>query len=266
MIELKDITFSYLKGTPALMGATATIRAGVNLLLGPNGAGKTTLMRLMAGMLQPQPGVCDIEGEDVSRRSLDTLRRIFFVSDDCLYPLDSIADMVRRHAVFYSSFSPERLRRNLEAFGMTGDEKLSSMSLGTRKKAQLAYALALGVDVLLLDEPANGMDLGSKKILNTLIAQNIEDEQTVVISTHTVHEMRNLFDGVIFLDHGSIVMSETAGEIERRWAFITTPRPAEGALYCEPSVNGFRNIIVNTGGIESDIDYELLYCMLAGRK
>lgn len=266
MIELKDITFSYLKGTPALSGASAKIGAGVNLLLGPNGAGKTTLMKLMAGMLMPEQGECVIDGVDVSHRSVETLSRIFFVSDDCLYPLDSIAEMARRHAVFYETFSPERLRENLGAFGMTGEEKLSAMSLGNRKKAQVAYALALGTEILLLDEPANGMDLGSKKTLNTLISQNVSDGQTVIISTHTVHEMRNLFDGVIFIDRGTITMSESAAEIERRWAFVTTPRPVVGALYYEPSVNGFRNIILNTDGIESDIDYEMLYCMLAGRK
>lgn len=262
-IQLKDITFAYGKGRPVLIQACATLRPGINLLMGPNGTGKTTLLKIMAGMLQPQSGECLIDGQDASLRLPETLRRVFYLADETQMPLPTIADMARLHAPFYPRFSEKRLWENLADFQMDGTEPLARMSLGSRRKANLAYALSLGVDALYLDEPANGLDILAKKTLNKMIARSMTDDNIVVIATHTVGEMEHLFDAVTFIDHGELPLSASVEDITSRLAFVSSDRPAPGAIYSEPGVGGYRSIVRNADGIESQIDYVLMFVAMA---
>lgn len=265
MIELKDIAFSYSKRMPALTGVSARIGAGINLLLGPNGAGKTTLMKVMCGLLQPSSGQCLIDGADISARKPSTLSEVFYLADDCLLPLESVSEMALRHAVFYPDFSMELLKANLSAFDMTGDEKFKDMSLGSRKKANVAYALSLRPKLLLLDEPANGMDISSKKILARVIASSLGDEQTMLVATHVVHDLQNLFDSVTVLRGGMVAMSESVESLASKYAFVVTEQLPPNAIYSERVLNGFHCILPNDGTIESHIDYELLYGCITSR-
>lgn len=187
MIELKRISYSYQKNSNALINATASIGPGISLVIGPNGAGKTTLFRIMAGMLVPGSGECNFDGVSMSSELPSLRQRIFYLPDDAVIPQITVNEMARRQGIFYPGFSAERLAENLAAFGMDGNEKLSGMSTGMRKKANVAYALSLGADVLLLDEPANGLDISSQKILNKLIARNIREDGYIIIATHMIH-------------------------------------------------------------------------------
>lgn len=260
MVELKDVTFSYRKGVPALIDATAIIFPGINLLLGPNGAGKTTLLRILSTTLPLQSGSYTLNGCNVGQRLPSDLQRIFYLSEDEIFPFSTLNDMVVGHAPFYPSFSIGALRTNLNAFGMTGDELIANMSLGQRKKANIAYALALNTNLLLLDEPTNGMDIGSKKIFNQLLASNYQEDQTIIIATHTVHDMKNLFDGVIMLNQGKIELCATVEQITDALTFITSSSLPGNAIYYEPDLQGFRAIVINENQIsESNIDYVLLY-------
>ncbi len=263
MIKLEDITFSYRRGVPALIDATAEIGAGINLLLGPNGSGKTTLLKILATTLMPEQGTYQMDGAQMDKRTPSDLSKLFFLSEDEKFPLNTINDMVVRHACFYPTFSIAALRNNLAAYNMSGDEKLSDMSLGQRKKANVAYALALGTDLLMLDEPANGMDIGSKKIFNQLLASNYRDGQIVIIATHTVHDMKNLFDGVIMLNQGHIELCASVERITRRLAFVISSALPPQALYKESDLQGYRAIVINEmAEEETNIDYELLYAAL----
>lgn len=266
MIEFNDLVFSYSKKMSALCGVSACIGAGINLLLGPNGSGKTTLMKVACGLLQPSEGTCLIDGADISARRPSALGKVFYLADDCLFPLESVAEMAACHAVFYPDFSAEMLQANLAAFGLTGNEKFKGMSLGTRKKANVAYALALRPKVLLLDEPANGMDISSKKILARLVASCLGEDQCMMVATHVVHDLQNLFDSVTMLRDGRVVLSERVEEVTSKYAFIVSEQLPSDAIYYERVLNGFHCIVPNDEGLESQIDYELLYSAIAGGK
>lgn len=262
MIDLKRVSFSYRKDIFALKNASASISPGISLVIGPNGAGKTTLFKILAGMLVPSTGVSTLDDVSTSSEVPSLRERIFFLPDDAVIPQTTINMMARHHAVFYPGFSKDRLAENLAAFDMTGEEKISNMSTGMRKKANVAYALSLGVDVLLLDEPANGLDITSQKTLNRLIARNISEDGYIIIATHQIYEMRNMFDNVVVLNQGRVILSESTDEILRRWAFtVSDSRPAD-ALYGEQSVDGYHSVIPNRDGIDSTIDFTLLYSML----
>ncbi|MBO4995918.1 MAG: ABC transporter ATP-binding protein [Muribaculaceae bacterium] len=262
MIDLNNVSYRYKSGTQALEGISAEIGAGIHLLLGENGAGKTTLLHIMAGLLFPSTGTCTLDGEEIRKREPSVLRDIFFITDDMKYPASTINEFKRIHAPFYPTFDDETLTRNLIDFGMNGNEQLMKMSLGTRKKAQLAYALALHTPILLLDEPANGLDITSKKTLQAMMSRCIDETQTVVVSTHTVSDLQHLYDSIIVLSKGRLMLSRPTWEITECIAFVDTQIPPVNSLYCEQEFGLFRSIIENVEGLSTDINYQLLYSAL----
>lgn len=260
MLNIDNLTYSYHRRQPdAVADATASIGPGVHLLVGENGAGKTTLLYLMGGLLKPDSGTCRLDGEDVASRRPATQSRIFFLADNFESPFPTVNAMARTHGCFYPDFNFEMLRANLEDFGLTGDEKLADMSLGMRRKSYLAYALAMGVELLLLDEPANGMDIGSKKCLRRMISRCTGDDRTVIISTHNVHELGMIFDSVMVMRCGRLKLAMPVWEILEKVAFVSSASPVPGAIFQEPEQGRFKAIIPNEDGIETDIDYGLFY-------
>lgn len=259
MLRIENVSYYYRKGTLAVDNASAEIGAGIHLLLGENGAGKTTLLHLMSGLLFPKSGECTFDGFNTAKRTPATTSRMFFMPDDFTCPFPTIVELARRHGLFYPSFNYEMMYANLEDFGLTGKEKLRSLSLGMRRKSFMAYALALGVDCLLLDEPTNGMDIDSKKVLRKIMSRCVGDEQSVVISTHNVHDLYSMFDHIIVMRHGRLRVTMSIGEILERVAFVSSPSPIEGCIYQEPDMGRFKAIIPNEQHIDTDMDYPLFY-------
>lgn len=259
MLKFDNLTYRYNKGFDALSGITASVRTGICLVLGENGAGKSTLLGLAAGNLMATSGCVDFDGGNPGARSPRTLADIFFLPDDYRSPFRTVRDMARYHAPFYAGFDAAMLNDNLAAFGLTGSERLKNLSLGMAHKSYLAFALALRPALLLLDEPANGLDIDSKKELRRMMSRCIADDQTVLISTHTVADLEVLYDSVIVLRHGRLALAASADTIQGALAFISSPVPVEGALYLEPDGGAFRAIVAATEPYSTAIDYELLY-------
>lgn len=259
MLKFDHVSYRYGKRHPmAVEDVTARISPGVHLLLGENGAGKTTLMHIAAGLLTPCAGTCTLDDADISQRRPGTLREIFFLPDSLETPFATINDMAARHGVFYPGFDSSALQANLTEFGLTGDEKIKSLSLGVRHKTYVAYALALGTRVLLLDEPANGLDIGSKKTLRRMLARWADEGRILIVSTHTVTDLEALYDGVMLVSHGRLLTAMPTWEIGSRLNFISTDSPVEGALYQEPDSGLFRAIVPSDGG-ETAVNFNLLY-------
>lgn len=263
MILCDKLNYTYNTGKKALVDINAAILPGLHLLMGENGAGKTTLLHVIGGLLIPQSGRCALDGSDVSLREPSTMRRVFFLADDMQWSAPTINALVKTHARFFPSFDERLLRSNLEAMGLTGAEGLRALSLGNRKKAAIAYALSLRTDVLLLDEPANGLDITGKKALQKIIMQSMTDTQTVIVSTHTVWDLKNLFESVMMVRHGRLVLNASIYEILEKLAFVFTPAPVPDALYAEEEMGGYRSIVPNDGSIESDINFTALYSALS---
>lgn len=263
MLDVKKVSYCYRKGgVPAVKDADASIGPGVYLLLGENGAGKTTLFHLMCGLLFPKEGECSIDGVNTASRIPDTMRRIFFLSDNFEFPYKTINEMAIRHGQFYPKFSMARLAENLNIFGMEGEENLKNYSLGWRRKAYVAYAFALGVDYLLLDEPANGMDIHAKKGLCKIIGKCVDEDQCVMIATHNVHDLQTMFDHVMVMRKGSLRLAMPLYDVLERVAFVTSSSKVDGAIYQELDMGRFKAIVPNEEHIETDVDYPLLYSAL----
>lgn len=260
MIELKNLSFSYSKkGVPALHGLEGRIEPGIHLLAGENGAGKTTLLHIMAGVARPSGGEVLINGFDPASDRPEEKGKTFLLEENTLFPLKSIRKFAEVHSRFYPRFSQGRFLDNLRAFGLTGDESTKSLSLGTRKKALLAYSLALGTDVLLLDEPTNALDIESKETLKTLIASNLDEGQTMVVSTHTVSELENLFDGALMMRTGQLLWAGSEDELTQRVAFEKSRMADPEALYSELRLGHYHSILPAIEGEPTGADWRLLY-------
>lgn len=265
MVILDKIQFSYTKGFPALTNVSARIEPGIHLLAGENGAGKTTLLRMMAGVITPQSGSCTVYGSDPGCDVPSKRGKTFFVEDNMEFPGKCIHDFAKMHSRFYPSFSPKLLNENLKAFGMSGFEPMKNLSYGNKKKTQIAYALALGVDLLLLDEPTNGLDIESKAILKSILARSVADHQTIIIATHTVSELENLFDGSVIMQGSNLLFAGLEEEVLSRLAFTVTSTPLSKALYAETNLGKYLNVS-SADGEETRVDWRLLYSALHSPK
>lgn len=263
MIKLDNLTFSYSKkGIPALTGVSAEIKPGIHLLAGENGAGKTTLLHLIAGVARPTSGTVSVNEKNPASDNPALKGHTFLLEENTSFPMKTIRKFAEIHSRFYPGFNAKRFYDNLSAFGLTGDEPLKKLSLGNRKKTLLAYALALGVDTLLLDEPTNGLDIQSKEILRTLIARNVEDNQTLIISTHTVSELESLFEGAIMLMGGKMLWAGTEEEATDRLAFEKNRAVVPGTLYAEENLGHYNSILPANEDEPTAVDWRLLYSAL----
>ncbi|MDE6237677.1 MAG: ABC transporter ATP-binding protein [Muribaculaceae bacterium] len=267
MIEIKNLTFSYSKkGEPVLHNLEGCIKPGIYLLAGENGAGKTTLLHLLAGVASPSSGAILIDGIYPDSDNPAEKGDIFLLEENTLFPLKSIRKFAKYHSRFYPAYSEERFLNNLHAFGLTGDEPAKSLSLGNRKKSLLAYVLALGVKTLLLDEPTNALDIESKDVLRSLIASNIGENQTLIVSTHTVSELENLFDGAIMMRKGDLLWCGTAEDASSRLAFEKSRYSEPDALYEESQLGYYDSILPVVGDESTNVDWRLLYSALHSPK
>ena len=263
MIELKNITFSYgRKATPALDDVSASIGSGLYLLAGENGAGKTTLLHVMAGLAHPSKGECVINGVASTSVNPEELGHVFLLEERMYFPGRNIREFAALHSQFYSSFTEEVFEQNLKEFGLTGNELFSSMSLGNLKKSQLAYVLALGVDVLMLDEPTNALDIEGRIALRKLIATTMRPEQTVIVATHNVTDLETLFDGALMMRASRIEFAGTEELVSSRIAFEMSASPDPEALYSENQMGRYMNLYPALEPGETRVDWRALYSAL----
>ena len=158
-----------------------------------------------------------------------------------------------------STFNQEEFELNLEELKINRKQKLSSVSYGQQKKAMLAYAFALHTPYILLDEPTNGLDITSRQALKRIISRSMDDESTLLISTHQAHDFENLLDHLVILGKGEILLNRSLDEISNRLLFARTDiLPAE-SIYSEQDLAGHFSILPNEDGEENTPDIELLY-------
>ena len=262
MIKITDLTYCYNNSrAEALSHVDTTIGPGIHLLLGENGAGKTTLLSLIGGWLKARPATAvEIDGIPTANREPSVMSQTFMLTDDTVFPFNSIRQMVEYHSPFYPGFSWETLTECMKSFGLSIDQRIDTYSLGNRKKAMLSYALALHTDVLLLDEPTNGLDITSRHTLLELMARFCEPEQTVIVSTHTVMDLKNLFESVLVLAGSRLVLSSSIADIESKVAFIAANEPHPQALYTRTSLGRLEMIVpAAVAGRPSQVDFTLLF-------
>lgn len=259
MITIENTSYGYKSNPLIFNNISLEIGNGIYGLLGENGVGKTTLMHLICGLLFPKNGKCSIDGRNTAERQPEGLARYFLLPEELQMPTESIVSFAARHSVFYPHFNQEEFDLNLEELKIDRKQKLSSVSYGQQKKAMLAYAFALHTPYTLLDEPTNGLDITSRQALKRIISRSMDDESTLLISTHQAHDFENLLDHLIILGKGEILLNRSLDEISNRLLFARTSILPEESIYSEENLSGYFSIIPNEDGEENTPDIELLY-------
>ncbi|HET7898946.1 MAG TPA: ABC transporter ATP-binding protein [Flavisolibacter sp.] len=261
MIRIQNLSFAYKK-KPVLDGLSLQFAAGhVYGLLGKNGTGKSSLLRNIAGLLAPQKGSITVSGLQPFERQPVFLEDVFLVPEEFYLPNISVPAFLKHHAPFYPRFNREKFSSYISTFEVPADSTLQNMSYGQKKKVLISFALATGARVLLMDEPTNGLDILSKSQFRKILAEALDEERCIIISTHQVKDLENLIDRITVIDEGKILFDENVEEITKKLAFRLAydADDAATAFYTESSLIG--NVIVapNTEGEESKLDLELLY-------
>lgn len=227
MIDISNVTFEYRKGKPVLKDFSLSFpQGGVYGLLGKNGTGKSTLLYLISGLLRPRHGEVRVDGMLSANRQPEMLREIFLVPEEYDLPSVSLKSYTRALKSFYPRFSDELLRKCIEVFDLEMDMQLGTLSMGQKKKVYMCVALATGTRVLLMDEPTNGLDILSKSQFRKAVVQGMEEDKTVLVSTHQVHDVERLLDHVTIINGNQVLMhgplNEDNGPVDLEKLFIET--------------------------------------------
>lgn len=259
MITLKELSFSYSRKKEVLDRINLEVGSGhICGLLGKNGEGKTTLLNLLSGQIFPDQGSCLALEEIPSERNARFLQQIFLLPEEISMPEVTAIEYIKMYAPFYPTFRDDICKACVESFEINLSDRLSKMSQGQRKKVAITLALAAHTPLLLMDEPTNGLDIPSKATFRRLVASLIDDNQTVIISTHQVRDLESLIDTVLILDQRQILLNKTLNEIGEKLYFGPL-LPEEKALYSEPTPQGTIGVTARDGKEETVVSLELLF-------
>jgi ABC-2 type transport system ATP-binding protein len=218
MIEVNQLTKSYARHQ-AVRGISFHVDRGEIVgFLGPNGAGKTTTLRMLTGYLPPTSGQASIAGFDIFRQSIEARRKIGYMPENV--PLYD--DMrVREYLSFRANLkgldrgqSRKRVNEVLDTCGLEGVKKkmIKTLSKGYRQRVGLADALVHDPELLILDEPTNGLDPNQIRQIRELI-KRLGESHTILVSTHILHEVEITCNRVIIIDSGKIRASDTPAQL-----------------------------------------------------
>jgi ABC-2 type transport system ATP-binding protein len=227
-IDLRDVTVRF-GDTTAVDALSATIAPGTIVgLLGRNGAGKSTLLSTIAAYRRPDGGTVRVDGAD-PYEDARLMADICFVRDDGDFNGDlSIADTVSIAATLRPRWDQDSAARLLDRFRITVDrKKVGALSKGQRSALAVSVGLATRAPVTMFDEPHLGMDAPSRyAFYDELLAAYIAHPRTVIVSTHLIDEMASLFEDVVIIDHGALLVHQPADDLRNRGVEITGPAPA----------------------------------------
>lgn len=196
----------------ALSGINLTLERGKIVgLLGPNGSGKTTLIKTANGLLSPNAGTIKIAGQDVG---VDSKKIVSYLPEKT-YLADwmKVKNIIKYFEDFYDDFSKDKAYELLKKLNINAEDKLKTLSKGTKEKVQLILVMSRDAQLYLLDEPIGGVDPAARDyILNTIIT-NYNPEATVLISTHLIADIEQILDEVVFIKEGQIVMQKSVDDI-----------------------------------------------------
>lgn len=175
-------------------------------LVGPNGAGKTTLLQTVAGLRKATSGQVSVFGLDPWRNPVDVRSKLGFMSDDMPLFDMRIGPLLRQLSGYYPSWNPELVQGLLDRFELDVRDKVTTLSRGQGTRLRLITALAFEPRVLLLDEPAAGLDLGGRQALLRSVLEVVSDPaRSVVISSHLLADVERIADRLLVLEKGKVV-------------------------------------------------------------
>lgn len=200
---------------PALSDVNLTLERGKIVgLLGPNGSGKTTLIKLINGLLVPSQGELLINGV---KPGIESKKVVSYLPDKTyLNNWMKVKNLFDFFEDFYDNFSKERAYSMVDKLHIDPNQRLKTMSKGTKEKVQLILVMSREADLYVLDEPIGGVDPASRDYILDTIISNYSENATVLISTHLIADIENVLDEVIFLQNGHITLQSSVDDIRMK--------------------------------------------------
>ncbi|MBR4579276.1 MAG: ABC transporter ATP-binding protein [Oscillospiraceae bacterium] len=229
MIELKSVTKRF-GDFAALDDVSIRVpRGAVFGLIGPNGAGKTTAIRCITGMLKPEAGQVHIGGEPVWDEP-GVKSRFFCIPDEpWCFAGASTRDMMEFYRRIYPGFDEKRYEALWNVFSLNEAQPIRRLSRGRKKQSAFWLALSARPEVLILDEPVDGLDpLMRRQVWKLILSEVADREMTVLISSHNLRELEDVCDHVAILQKGKVLLQSPVAELQENTSKFVLALP-EGA-------------------------------------
>ena len=233
-IEVSALNKSYVQQI-ALNNLDLRVPAGsIFGFLGRNGAGKTTTIKILMGMLRANSGAARIFGLDITdpRQNIEARGRIGFVTEDKnLFPYMTVEQMLRFTRAFFPKWRDDLERRYLKMFELPPNRKISDLSKGMRSKLMLLIAVCHSAELLILDEPTDGLDpAATEEVLRELVAIAASQQTTIFFSSHQLTEVEQIADSICIVDKGRAIVTGVLDDLKARYQRLQVVLENESAV------------------------------------
>jgi ABC-2 type transport system ATP-binding protein len=227
ILEFQNISRSYRKGVPVLDGVTFSVAPGeVVGLLGRNGAGKTTLIRIAMGMLFPHSGLVRVFGLSPTEEPVAVKKRVGYVAEDQVLPARlTIAELIDFHRYLFPHWNDGLERQLLDRFGLSTGSKIKQLSKGEARQVALLCAVCHRPELLILDEPAGGLDPAARReFLETSIQLLNREGTAILFSSHHMTDVERIGGRMVLLDKGKVRLDRDLDGLREEVSMAMVPR------------------------------------------
>lgn len=180
-------------------------------LLGENGCGKSTLLKVLAGVQSDYTGEVLVTGD---RPGPASKARVSFLPDVPFLPERArVSDCLELYRDFFADFDEARARDLLGFFGLDASMRLKQMSKGMREKVQIALVMGRRARLFLLDEPVSGIDPAAREVILDGIVRGLDDDSSVLVSTHLIHDLEPILDSVVMMRYGKVLLTGSVDDL-----------------------------------------------------
>ncbi len=202
LLEVRGLTRKYRLRTAVDNADLVLERGKTCALLGPNGSGKTTLMKMITGLVKPTSGEILLEGNPLTWRSREKIA--YMPTENYFYNYMTIRDAKNFYREFYMDFSTDRFEQMISRMELNEKASIRQLSSGMSAKLRLALALSREAELIMLDEPLNGVDILTRYQVIQEIRQRRESSRTMLLSTHLVEDLDEVIDMAIYMHNGRV--------------------------------------------------------------
>ena len=247
MLELQNITKTF-GNFKALDDLSMHIPKGaVYGLVGPNGAGKSTAIRCALGVYRPDSGSVLLEGQPVYENPEAKVRIASIPDDIFYYPSATLEDMRKFYRGIYPNFDDKLFDRLYEAFQLPKNGQIRRVSQGMQKQAAVPLSICTRPEMLILDEPVDGLDpVMRRQVWSLILSEVAQRETTVLISSHNLRELEDICDHVGIMDHGKMLLERSLADMQGSTVKLQVvgPTPTDLEVLHEASSGRLKTLVV----------------------
>jgi ABC-2 type transport system ATP-binding protein len=226
VMEFDHVARAYVRGAPVLKEVTFSVAEGeVVGLLGRNGSGKTTLIYIAMGLLYPQTGSVRVFGLSPTQNAVEVKKRIGYVAEDQVLPVSStIAEMIAFHRYLFGRWDEALERQILDRFKLKPNNKIAKLSKGQSRAVALMLAICHTPDLLILDEPAAGLDPAARRDFLEVAIQFLNRAgATILYSSHYMNDIERMGSRVVMLDGGKVYLDSSVDRLREEYCLALVP-------------------------------------------